>query len=278
MFATAKGVSIMANLSPLALWRRFLAMPNDSPVKAMGVAFLVALVAAVTVSATAVALKPRQEAHVAAARQASLDAMMARLPGLEAILRDSGAERLEAVVVALDSGQIDPAVEAASFDYLAAQTDTAQGLALSADEDIARIGHRPSHAPAYLLQGRDGLALVVLPVYGTGYQSTIRAYLALHSDLVTVAALSVYEQGETPGLGSRVTDPAWQASWAGKTLRDADGAISITVVRGAASAETEVDGLTGATRSATGVANLVRFWLGPQGFGPFLDQLKAGGQ
>jgi Na+-transporting NADH:ubiquinone oxidoreductase subunit NqrC len=40
--------------------------------------------------------------------------------------------------------------------------------------------------------------------------------------------------------------------------------------------EFEVDGISGATRSSSGVGNLVRFWLGENGFGPFLARLRQG--
>lgn len=265
----------MSRNSPVALWRRFLALPNDSRTKTLGVAFLVSLVAAIAVSTTSVALKPRQEAHVQAAREAKLAAMVATLPGLADVMRETGAQSLETVIVALDTGQIDPTKDAATYDFLTAQSDVTQSKPLAASDDPAKIGQRPNLAPVYILRGAEGLALVVLPVYGTGYQSTIRAYLALHGDLSTIAALSIYEQGETPGLGTRITDPAWQALWSGKRTLDAQGEVAITVVRGAASTPTEVDGITGATRSTSGVTNLVQFWLGDLGYGPFLARLKA---
>ena len=37
----------------------------------------------------------------------------------------------------------------------------------------------------------------------------------------------------------------------------------------------EVDALSGATITTQGVENLVRFWTGDLGFGPFLQQLKT---
>lgn len=266
----------MADFSPVHLWRRFLALPNDSRLKTLGMAFLVALVSATAVSVTSVALKPRQLAHLEAAREANLTAMIATLPGLAAILRETGAETLDAVIVDLASGRIAEGIDPLGYDFLAAQSDAAQTVALTPEQDIAGIGRRPNHAPAYLLRGSDGLALVVLPVYGTGYQSTIRAYLALSADLNTVAGLSIYEQGETPGLGSRITDPAWQALWSDRQAVSETGEIVITVVRSGATGANEVDGVSGATRSSTGVARLVRFWLGPDGFGPFLALLRSG--
>jgi len=266
----------MTNLAPFSLWSRFLALPNDSRTKTLGIAFLVALVSATAVSVTSVALRPRQEAHVAALREAKLATMIATLPGLADILRATGAETLQTVIVDLAEGAVATGIDPGSYDFLTAQTDTAQTVALTTGQDIAGIGRRPHYAPVFLLRGDDGLALVVLPVYGTGYQSTIRAYLALFSDLNSIAGLSIYEQGETPGLGSRITDPAWQARWADRDAVDPSGEVVITVVRGKATGPTEVDGIAGATRSATGVAQLVRFWLGPDGFGPFLTRLRSG--
>ena len=36
----------------------------------------------------------------------------------------------------------------------------------------------------------------------------------------------------------------------------------------------EVDGLSGATITSKGVSNLLAFWLGNEGFGPFINNLK----
>ncbi len=65
--------------------------------------------------------------------------------------------------------------------------------------------------------------LLVLPMHGVGYQSTITAMLALEADLTTIAALAIIGQGETPGLGARIEDPDWPALWPGKQIADADG-------------------------------------------------------
>ena len=264
----------MADTPRRSLWGRFLALPNESLTKTLGVAFLVALVSATAVSVASITLKPYQQAHLDAAREARLAAMIAALPELEAILRETGADTLSSVVVDLSRGQVDPSIDPAGFDFLAAQSDPAQSEPLAPDDDLARIGQRPTHAPVYLLRDGDDLALAVLPVYGTGYQSTIRAYLALKGDLNTIAGLSIYEQAETPGLGARITAPEWQSQWIDRQITDAAGTVAITVVRSGASGVNEVDGLTGATRSSTGVANLVQFWMGPLGYGPFLAHLQ----
>lgn len=266
----------MADLNPLSWWRRFLALPNDSRTKTFVVAFLVAAVSSVAVAVTAVSLKPLQDANVEAERQTRMAEMLASVPGLADILGEVDADTLETRVVDLMTGTYVEDIDASTLDTAAVAADPERSVALAEADDIAGIGRRPNLAPVHIVRQGDDLLLVVLPVYGTGYQSTIRAYLALEGDLNTIAAISIYDQAETPGLGTRIAEPAWQALWAGKRIADDSGAIRIGVVRGAAGSEYEVDGITGATRSGMGVSNLVRFWLGPDGFGPFLANLRAG--
>ena len=78
-------------------------------------------------------------------------------------------------------------------------------------------------------------------------------------------------------------NPRWKALWPNKKVFNAQGQPEITVIKGSvtpgsAQAEHQVDGLAGATLTSKGVNNLLRFWLGPEGFGPFLAHLRAGGQ
>ncbi|MEO2048054.1 MAG: FMN-binding protein [Pirellulales bacterium] len=40
----------------------------------------------------------------------------------------------------------------------------------------------------------------------------------------------------------------------------------------------QIDGLSGATITSRGVSNLVRYWLGPDGFGPYLEKLRKENQ
>ncbi|MDH3739126.1 MAG: NADH:ubiquinone reductase (Na(+)-transporting) subunit C [Alphaproteobacteria bacterium] len=266
----------MADLNPLAWWRRFLALPNDSRVKTLGIALLVALVSATVVSVTAVTLKPLQLANLERQRQARMEAMIAALPGMADILREAGVTSLETRLVDLDTDSFSTDIDPINYDQRAAAFDPELSMALPSEVDVANIGRRASLALVYVLRRGKEIALIVLPVHGSGYQSTIYAYLALEGDLNKVAALTVYEQGETPGLGSQVEDPAWQALWPGKEIADATGAIRISVVRGQASGPHEVDGITGATRTMTGITNMLHFWLGDHGFGPFLARLRSG--
>jgi Na+-transporting NADH:ubiquinone oxidoreductase subunit C len=61
---------------------------------------------------------------------------------------------------------------------------------------------------------------------------------------------------------------------------DERGRVTIDVIRGRAGTAGEdphrVDGLSGATITSRGVTAMLRFWLGDQGFGPYLATLKEG--
>ncbi len=263
----------MSDLNPLTLWRRLLAAPNDSRGKMLAMAFLVSAGSALAVSSAAVLLGPRLDANRAAAQQARLEAMLAELPALADILSGTGAESLEILVADLRTGglaDIDPA----GFDPAALGPE--DQTELSAEADIAGIGTRPDLVPIYLARDGDEIAVAVLPVIGQGYQSRIEAYLALEGDLDTVAGLTITEQGETPGLGAVIQTASWQGQWPGTLLTDEAGDLAVAVVRGGADEAWEVDAITGATRTSNGVQNMIRFWVGPNGYGPILDGLREG--
>ncbi len=262
---------------PRTLWRRFLDRPNDDTGKAIGIVTLTALGAAVLVSITALALEPRQQANREAARQARMAAMLDTLPGLRDVLQQQGATGLQTRIVDLETGAVLRGVDPAGFDAAAEAADPELGIALPPEADIAGLGRRARRAAVHLLERDGALLLVVLPVEGVGYQSRIRGLLALEPDLNTVAALAITEHGETPGIGARIDDPDWQALWPGREIADASGRIVIDVVRGTASGPYEVDGISGATRTGNGVADMVRFWMGPHGYGPVLDRLAREG-
>lgn len=266
----------MADLSPFALWRRFLATPADNRGKTLAMAFLVSAVCALAVSTAAVMLGPRLDANRAAEARARLEALVATLPGLADLLAEAGADRLDEIVVDLTTAGVAEEVAPEDFDPEAVARDPALNTELSPEADIANLGTRPNLARLYIVRSGAETALVILPVHGAGYQSTIRGYLALQGDLNTVAGLTITEQAETPGLGAKIEDAAWQALWPGTKLADETGEIRFAVKKGGATTEYEVDGITGATRTGNGVTNMVRFWVGPNGFGPVLDRLRRG--
>ena len=115
---------------------------------------------------------------------------------------------------------------------------------------------------------------------GPGLWAPIEGLLCFKSDMKTVFRVSFYKHEETPGLGGEVDNPGWKALWKGKKLADDDGKLRIGLAKGkvnpvARDAQFQVDGLAGATLTARGVTNLVRYWMGENGFGPYLEKLKT---
>jgi len=266
----------LVDLNPLNWWRRFLALPNESRAKSIIVTLIVALASATAVSMAAVLLKPMQLANLEAEREARLETMLATLPGVADIVREAGADTLETRLVNLETGHFVTNIDPADYDLRAAASDPDLSIALPPEVDFASIRRRANFAPVHLLLRDNEIALIVLPVNGVGYGSTIYAYLAIESDLNTVAALTIIEHGETPGIGARIEDESWQALWAGKEIFDENGDIRIAVVGDVSSGPFEVDGISGATRTTTGITYMLRFWLGDYGYGPFLARLSAG--
>ena len=264
----------MADLNPISLWRRFLSTPNENRTKTLVVAFLVSLICALLVTGATVMLRPIQAQNRAAESQARLEALVAAVPGISELIAESGGDALTTVVIDLDAGAA--ATDVTSETLETALSDPTNWTTLSAGEDTADIGSRPDYAQIYLLRDGDAVSLAILPVVGSGYGGRIQALLALRGDMRTLAGIAVTEQSETPGLGARIEEQAWQQRFAGKQLFDDTGAMRFAVTRGAARTEYEVDGITGATRTSNAVTQMVRFWVGPQGYGPLIAAIQRG--
>lgn len=141
----------------------------------------------------------------------------------------------------------------------------------------ARVLRLPQYALVYEVMKDGKLERVLLPVYGKGLWSTLRGLLALEANMEKIRGITFYEQAETPGLGGEIGNPKWQALWDGRTAFDKEGKPIIRVVKGSAKEDNEVDGLSGATLTSRGVTNLVQFWLGESGYGPYLAKLRQQG-
>ncbi|MBD8526117.1 FMN-binding protein [Pseudomarimonas arenosa] len=259
-----------------ALWQRFAALPNEHPAKTLLIVFCIASLCAALVSFTAVQLRPLQEQHRAAEREQRMSAMLSELPGMSELLQASGADGLESLMIDLDSGAaVDPA-SAIDFDWRQAIAEADQGQQcrpLERERDLVGIGCRPALGRVMLLRQGRQLELLVLPIYGRGYQSTLHALLVLQADLNTIAALQVHEQGETPGLGARIVEPAFQARFADRQLRNAAGEWRFAVRKQVENPAFEVDAIAGATRSSVTLGRMIEFWMGPDGYGPLLERL-----
>jgi len=255
--------------------RRFLDLPPDSVPKTVFVAVSLCLVASMIVSAAAVALRPVQEINKLRDKQINILQVAGRYDPQANVTEAFSV--FEPHVLELETGEFSEAFDPATFDDRAAADDPATSVAL--EDDPASIGRKSKFVTVYLLRNDDGsLDKVILPIHGYGLWSTLYGFIALEEDGNDIYGLQFYSHAETPGLGAEVDNPRWKALWRGKKLADDGGELLITVAKTAPPEgdEYHVDALAGATLTSRGVDNLVRFWMGENGYAPFLAKLKAG--
>ena len=256
-----------------------LALPNDSGKKTIFMAVAVCLVCSVVVASAAVGLRPLQAANQERDRIRNIvDVAGVAQPGQSAA--EAFREKVESMLVRLEDGSKSDEFDVATFDIQKASKDPSMSRPMPKSEDQANIKRQPTHMPVYVVRGESGeVQRLILPVHGAGLWSTLYGFLALDGDLNTVSGLKFYQHAETPGLGGEVDNPNWRAIWDGKMIFDDQGNPSIQLVKGSVDASTpdaehKIDGLAGATLTSRGVENLINFWLGEDGYGPFIERLK----
>lgn len=259
---------------------------KDTTIGTLTVALVVCLVCSVFVAGAAVALRPTQAANSLLDKQRSI-LTIAGL-GDDALtgdqVRGMFGDRIQARVVDLETGKYATDYDhakAMAFDHVGAAKDPALSKKLDGKEDIASIKRRENLATVYVVEQDGQLDTLILPVRGYGLWSTMQGFVAVKGDLNTVTGFGFYEHGETPGLGGEVDNPKWKALWPGKEVFDASGKPVLKVIKGnvdrsSPAAKNQVDGIAGATLTSNGVNYLLEFWLGEDGFGPFIQHLRNG--
>ena len=260
-------------------------MDNESPLKAIIVVTATALVCSVLVTVAAVTLQPIQRVHQNLERNRHIVRISGLMDPAEE-LSDweiiATFQDLDARLVDLDQGVFDETFNPDTFDIRKAAGDPEFSVTIPADQDVAGLKRRSRLMTVYLVRDGDALQRIILPVYGQGMWSTIYGFLALESDLNTIADMTFYEQEETAGIGDQILRPDWLARWRGKRLYDEQGVVRFRIADGSVDpgspdAAYQVDALTGATATTDGVTNLMRYWLGPHGFANFLEKFSAAG-
>jgi Na+-transporting NADH:ubiquinone oxidoreductase subunit C len=241
----------------------------------------VCLVCSVFVATSAVVLKPRQDQNIVLDRQKKVLAVAGLMQEGQKLsaaqVSEIFAANIQAVVIDLATGERNETVDAATFDQRRASKDLARSRV--APSNAAKVQRLPNQAMVYQVVIDGQLQSTILPVEGKGLWSTLYGFIAIAPDTVTIKGITFYEHGETPGLGGEVDNPRWKAGWQGRKAFDERGKVRIQVKKGrAGSVEADpynVDGLAGATLTSRGVSNLVQFWLGEQGFGPYLSAART---
>jgi Na+-transporting NADH:ubiquinone oxidoreductase subunit C len=134
------------------------------------------------------------------------------------------------------------------------------------------VGKVPNELELNYFTDADGNERIAVPFSGPGLWGPVRGFLSLESDMRTVRGITFHEQEETPGLGGEIAAKCSHAEgddrqkcgakfrhqFEGKKIVGADGKLGILMMRGDASAQNEVDAITGATMTSDKVAAMLQ--------------------
>lgn len=261
-------------------------MSNESTRKTVQTALGVCLVCSILVSTTAVSLKRKQKQNQEIDMMKNI-LMVGNLDYTKSSIVETFRKNIHPEWIDLETGKT------VSKDSLRNQIvseicnikemikNEKNTIPITPEEDIANIRKKLRFITIYQIVQNQTIQKYILPVYGKGLWSTLYGFIALDKDLKTIRGLTFYDHGETPGLGGEVDNPRWKSLWVGKQAYDEEGQLRIEVIKGKVDSEKdqakyEVDGLTGSTLTTRGVNHLVRFWLGNNGYAPYLDRLRKG--
>jgi len=247
----------------------------------VGFAAAVCFVCALLVSSSAVLLEDRQVENKRLDLQKKILLVSDLMKEGESLSREEITRRYEENVIGrvvnLESGSYTEGIDPTTYNQRKAAQDPERSR--PAPENAAKVRRLPNDAVVFVLGGDEPEA-VILPIEGQGLWSTLYGYIALDADTRTIRNIVFYQHGETPGLGGEVDNPRWKALWRGRLAFDDGWEPAIKVKKGQAGSPEDdpyqVDGLSGATITSNGVTKLVQFWLGEDGFGPYLEAFRGG--
>lgn len=253
---------------------------SETAGKTLTVATVLCGVCSVLVAGAVVILKPKQayNADIDFKKNVLMAAGMLK-PGIDV---NEAFQSIEPVVVDLETGKIAEGVDPATFNASKAEKDPETKVELSKSEDVAGIKRISKLQKVFLVKKDGAIEQIVLHVYGKGLWSTMKGFLALDKDAVTVRGFNYYAHGETPGLGGEVDNPKWIGQWPGKKVYNEQMEPATDVIKGMVDssdpqAAYKIDGLSGATLTANGVENTFQFWMSENGYGKFLANVRSGG-
>lgn len=124
----------------------------------------------------------------------------------------------------------------------------------------------------------NGETKYIVPMTGRGLWGGLWGYMAINADLQSVYGAYFSHESETAGLGALIAEEKFQDQFKGKSLYadTTSNQIALTVVKNgkveSGKKTYQVDGITGATLTSVGVANMVNSGL--QQYTGFFASLK----
>jgi len=216
----------------------------------IGFAAVICVACSVLLSAAASTLKAKQDYNV------ELDRKMNVLKAFGVATRDANGKAI--------SGAEVERIFRENIKEVILDGATGQPLegVTSADVSAKELADRVK-LPLYTFEENGQVVKYAFPVSGKGLWSTIYGYLALNQDLATIAGVTFYKHGETPGLGGEVEKDWFQENFKGKRIFGEGVLIPFEVVKGTVADkypqgnDHAVDGISGATITGKGVTKFI---------------------
>jgi Na+-transporting NADH:ubiquinone oxidoreductase subunit C len=144
---------------------------------------------------------------------------------------------------------------ALKFDLDSLDTDPATKY-LSLVNDTLTFGEKEVY-----VANLDGEVKYILPLEGKGLWGGIGGYLVLNEDKNTIYGVNFNHEGETPGLGAKITEyKIFRKQFEGTHIRNEEGkVVSVAVLKSGKIAEgkDQVDAISGATITSEGVSKML---------------------
>lgn len=242
---------------------------------------LICALCGAVVSSSAVMLQERQEINKVIDRQKQVLLVLGLIQAdgqySNKEINELFTKHIRPVVIDRKTGKIAQDIsDPAAFDQAEAAANPATSIEAPPNE--SKVFRLPNNLQVFHQMEGEQVKAIILPIRGYGLWSTLYGFLALEPDTTTVKGITFYEHGETPGLGGEVDNPNWKAKWPGRKVYNEQWEPTIALAKGQVGPPKEaphrVDGLSGATLTSNGVTNLLHFWLGEHGFGPYLQHFR----
>lgn len=175
-----------------------------------------------------------------------------------------------------------PTAEAQYGDYIKQELVIQNGKLVEGveafDIDMAKeVKKDPNErqSPLYVAEV-DGQSFYVIPLRGKGLWGPIWGYISLSSDVNTIYGAVFDHKTETPGLGAEIATPIFYDQFEGKKILEGNEFVSIEVMKGNASGNYQVDGISGGTITSVGVQDMIKDNVA--GYFPFLKEYSQANQ
>lgn len=252
-------------------------MPQFSTKYTYIFSLVLCLICSVLLATAAVALKELQTTNQQLDKQKSvLMACNLIKPG-ETVTKEQVSQlfaNIQPKIIDLATDGVADGLDPATF-------DPANAPLVKPAANLAQIKEMPQQVQIFEVMKDGKVDMLVLPIFGKGLWGTMYGFLALGHDTKTVEGITYYDHKETPGLGGEVDNPTWKNKWPHREVYDPNWEVAIEVIKGPAGPAAEdphsVDGLSGATITSRGVTHMLEFWLGEEGFGPYLKAFREKG-